>query len=306
MAYGSQHSFWMVPESSYATTPATPAFVSIPLSKFTGGASLTTLEDDTIRGDRQIAYVVNGAISDKFSATEKLRYGAYDSLIEAVCCGTWTTNVVNAGTTYRSFTGERHFADLTDKPYFRHTGVEVSKMSLKCTKDALIETTFDFNAQDENDFAAQITGATYGSIPTSVGPFDSFTGVITVGGTTQTVVQNFTLEIDNSLEEKRVVGSRLALEPAKLFSRVSGTLQVYFDNATLFDLYKPGSFSSLSLTLNDPAGNALLFTVPKMLFTGEAHRDVSGPGTVSMSLKYTAILDPVTGTNISITRTPHA
>jgi hypothetical protein len=306
MAFGSQHSFWMVPESTYGTTPATPAFVSIPLTKFSGGASLTTIEDPTIRGDRQIAYVVNGAISDKFSASEVLRYGAYDSLLEAVCCGTWATNVLKAGTTYRSFTGERKFADLSDKPYFRHTGVEVSKMSLKCTKDALIETTFEFNAQDENDAATAITGATYGSIPTSVGPFDSFTGLISVGGTTQTVVQDFTLDIDNSLEEKRVVGSRLALEPAKLFSRVSGTLQVYFDNVTLFDLYKPGSFTTFALTLTDPAGNSLLFSVPKALITGEAHRDVSGPGTVSMSLKYMAILDPSTSTNISITRTPHA
>src|ERR1035437_395534 len=312
MAYGSQHSFAMVLETGgYAVTPATPVFFSVPITKFAGGVSMDQIEDTTIRGDRQIAYVVNGAISNKFSATETLRYGAYDSLFEAASCGTWaagtgTSFVLSSGVTYRSFTGERHFGDMTGKPYFRHTGVELAKMSLKCGKDALIETTLDFVAQDENSASGIVSGATYGAIPTSVAPFDSFNAVISVGGTAQTVVEDFTLELDNTPEEKRVVGSRLAIQPAMLFSRVSGSIQCYFDSPTLFDIYKPGTATAIDLLLTDPAGNHLEFSAPKALLGGDANRDVSGPGAVHVTFKFKAYLDPSTGTNLVITRTPHA
>lgn len=306
MAYGAQHSLWLVPEVAWATTPATPAFVAHPLTKISGGASMTTLVDPTIRGDRQIAYVRNGAIADKLEISDVLRYGLYDNLIEAACCGSWTTNVVSPGTTYHSFTGERKHTDVSDKPYFRHTGLEVGKASFKVTKDSFVEATFSLMGQDENDYATAISGATYGAIDTSNSPFDSFTCTLNEGGSSIQVVQDFTIDIDNKLEEKRVVGSRLALRPAKLFSDVQGSVQVYFENAALFDKFKASTFTSMSLALTDSAGNALAISIPKLLFTGEANRDVSGPGSISTNLKFQAILDPVTGTNISFTRTPHA
>ena len=312
MAYGSQHSFWMVPEVTYGTTPTTPAFVSIPVSKFTGGISMTTLIDDTIRGDRQIVDARGGAITSKFDITTKLRYSAYDSLLAAVLCGAWTqvgsstTYQLLTGVTYQSFTGERHFADLTDKPYYRQPGTELSKMSLKCTKDALIDATFSCVSQTEIDDTAAITGATYGTIPTAVGPFDSFTGSISEGGSSIGIVQDFSLDIDNNLELKPVVGSRLTLRPAKLLSNVSGTLQVYFETDTLWDKFKASSYSSLALTLTDPLNNQLVIAIPRIMYTGEANRDVTGPGAVSMSLKFQGLLDSGTGTNISFTRTPHS
>ena len=306
MAYGAQHTLWLVPEVTWGTTPATPAFVPHPLTKISGGASMTTLVDPTIRGDRQIAYVRNGAIADKLEVGDVLRYGIYDALLEGACCGDWTTNVLKPGVSYHAFSGERHFADILDKPYFRHTGLEVSKLNLKVGKDSFVEATFSLMGQDENSAAAAITGATYGTVDTSNSPFDSFTCTITEGGSSIVVVQDFSIDIDNKLEEKRVVGSRLALRPAKLFSDVQGTVQVYFENAALFDKFKASTFTSMSLTLTDAAGNSLAISIPKLLFTGEANRDVSGPGTVSTSLKFQAILDPVTGTNLSITRTPHS
>ena len=306
MAYGSQHSLWITPEATYATTPATPTFAAVPLTKISGGASMTTLVDPTIRGDRQIAYVRNGAIGDKFDIGAVLRYGIYDSLIEAAACGDWTTNVLKPGVSYKSFSAERHHSDVSDKPYFRHTGMEISKLNFKVGKDSFVEATFSCVAQDENDAAAAISGATYGSVNTADSPFDSFTCTINEGGSAIAVVQDFSIDIDNKLEERRVVGSRLALRPAKLLSDVQGTLQVYFENAALFDKFKASTFTSMSLTLTDSATNALAITIPKLLFTGEVNRDVSGPGSISASMKFQAILDPVTGTNLNITRTPHA
>lgn len=306
MADGSQHSYWIVPEVTYGTPPATPVFASIPISKMTGGVSMSKLVDDTIRGDRQITDVRNGAISSKVELNTKLRYGAYDALIEAVMCGTWTTNVVHQGVTYRAFTGERHFADISDKPYFRHTGLEFDKFSIKCSKDALIEADFSGMSQDENSYAAIITGATYGSIPTTTGPFDSFTGVVNEGGSTIGVVSDLSFDVANNFEERKVVGSRLALRPSKLLFDVNGSMTVYFQDATLFDKFKGSTSSTLSLTLTDPAGNALAFSIPNILYVDSAHRDVSGPGPVFIPLKFQARLDSGSGNTLSITRTPHA
>ena len=57
----------------------------------------------------------------------ELSYGTFDDLLEAVLCGTWTTDVLKAGTTRRSFTFERYFADITQ--YLRYRGCEINTSS---------------------------------------------------------------------------------------------------------------------------------------------------------------------------------
>lgn len=306
MADGSLHSYWLVPESSYGVAPTTPTFANIPISKMSGGLSMPAIVDDTIRGDRQIADVRAGLISSKVTLNTKLRYGAYDSILEALLCGTWTTNVVTQGSTYRSFTGERHFSDISDKPYFRHLGLEWDKASFKVSKGNLIEVDFSGSAQTEINDTAIITGATYGSVPTTTGAFDAFTGTINEGGSTIGIVSDFNFDIANNFEDRPVVGSRLQLRPGKLLFNVNGGMTVYFSNATLFDKFKSSTSSSLALTLTDPQGNALAISIPSIMYIDSANRDVNGPGIISVPLKFQARIDSGTGNTIAMTRTPHA
>jgi hypothetical protein len=302
MADGSQHSWGLVPETVYGVPVTTPVFANVPISKFSGGISMTKLVDDTIRGDRQITDVRNGAISTKFTADVKLRHTAYDAMLEALMCGTWTTNVVHQGVTYRSFTGERHFPDILDKPYHRQLGVEIDKLSLKAAKDSLISATFSCQAQTEIDAAAIITGATYGSIPTTTGPFDSFVATVSEGGSGIAVVTELDIDINNNFEDRRVIGTRLGRRPSKLLFDVNGSLTAYFEDCSLFDKFLASTGSNLSIVFTDPSANTMQFSIPNILYVDSAHRDVSGPGPIMVPLKFQARLDGGTGNTLSITR----
>jgi len=314
MADGSLHGYWLVPEATYATNPTNPVFANIPISKLSGGVSMTKIQDSTIRPDRQISDVRNGNITAKVTVDTTFRYGCYDLMLEALLGGTWDLGSVHdpvllydtvvQGVVFRSFLGERYFSDISDKPYFRHSGLEWDKLSLKVGKDSLIQATFSGQAQDEVDAASIVSGATYGALLDPL-PFDSFTGGIKEGNATIATVTDFTLDISNNLEARPVIGSRLGLRPSRLLLNVSGSLTVHFMSAALFDKFKASTKSSLELTLTDPIGNNLTISVPNILYVSDAGRDVTGPGAILCALKFQAVLDPNTSNTIKIIRTPH-
>ena len=104
---------------------------------------------------RQGAYKITGDIGIEMS------YGAYDDWLEALFGGTWTANVLKAGTTRRSFTMERKFADISDDPYFRFTGVELDKLSLTINSNAIVKGSFSVLGSAGVLDTTIVAGATY-------------------------------------------------------------------------------------------------------------------------------------------------
>lgn len=295
----------MVPESNYGSPPANPPLVPFPMVSMSGGPNMSTLIDDTIRPDRQIYDARNGVRKATFDVQTKFRYGATDTFLEALTCGTWTQDVLKCGSTYRSFTAERIFADLTGKPYLWHYGTEANKLVLNMKADAMVDATWSFTSTNFQTGAAAMNGSTYAAQPTTK-PFDSFTGSLLEGGNPIATLQDLTIEIDNGLEMRPVVGSYVSLRPSKLLLQVTGTSTMYFENATLLDKYINGTESSISVTLLDPAANSLVIAMPRVKYVGDGHPDVKGPGPVTLALKFHALLDDSSATTISFTRTAHA
>jgi hypothetical protein len=276
------------------------------LSTFSGGLSMDTLIDDTIRADRNIVDARNGSRKVTSELPVKLRYGAYDTILEAAMCGTWTANVLKNGVTYRSFTMEQNFSDIADKPYMRHLGTEVNKVSFAVKANSFVDASFGFMSQNVVDAASQIAGSTYSAAPTSNLAFDSFTGSISEGGTAIGTVSEISIEMTNNMEWRPVVGSNLSLRPSKLLCNVSGTMTVYFNDAVMLDKFLAGTASAVVLTLTDKASNALSISLPSVLYVGEAHPDIKGPGPVMLALKYQAVYNAAAAASIVLTRTPHA
>lgn len=306
MADGSLHSLAICAESTYGTAPTAPTWDNLPLSTFSGGLSFDTLIDDTIRADRNVVDARNGAKKVAFELPCKPRYGAYDQLIEAGLCGTWTANVLKNGVTYRSFTTERYFSDITDKPYVRHLGTEVNSMSLSVKANNFVEASFGFMAQNVIDDASQIASSTYNAAPTSNRAFDSFTGSISEGGSAIGTVSEISIEMTNNMELRPVVGSPLTLRPSKLLFNVSGTMTTYFNSAALLDKFLAGTSSSVTLVLTDKGSNSLTIYLPAVTYVGEANADIKGPGPVMQTLKYQAVYHAATAATVQITRTPAA
>lgn len=213
---------------------------------------------------------------------------------------------VRAGTTRRSFTVMRHFTDLleADKPFHSYMGVELNTWSLTVAPGAIVTTTFGVLGREPALAGTAPAGSTL-QAPTTTRPFDSFTGSLLEGGTTLGIVTEISMTLENGLEPFFVLFDDLTDRPSIGRSNLTGQITVRFKNATMLEKFLDETPSSLDFTLVDKAGNELRFILPNISYTG-GQPDASGQGAITLAMPFQAILDPATGTQISVYRTAAA
>ncbi len=302
IATGSRHDMAYIVESTYGTTPSTPAFTPIRHTGTTLGLSKDAIQSEELREDRQIAHFRHGNKSVSGDINFELSYNSFNDLIEAVMCGTWTSDgdpeTLIAGTTARSFTVERHHEDIGK--YLRSTGCCFNSMSLSIAPNSMVTGSFGVVGKDFSIASAAITGASYAA-ETTTAPFDSFTGAITDGGSTIAIVTALELNIDNGLEAQYVVGDSTTLQPPLAQSNISGSITAYFEDTTLIDKFVNETSSALTFTLTDAAGNDYLFNMPNVKYNS-GNPEVGGPGAVTVTLDFIALYNAGITSQLQITR----
>lgn len=100
MSDSSRHSLHAVPEVTYGTTPANPAFVAVRHTGTNLALSKSTAISEELRPDRQIADFRHMNRQTGGDIMGELSYGSYDSFLEAVLLGTWAAKAApyTAGT----------------------------------------------------------------------------------------------------------------------------------------------------------------------------------------------------------------
>lgn len=302
MADGSRHSLAMIVESTYGVTPATPALGPIRHTSCSLALSKNTSQSEELRSDRQIADYRHGAFQVGGDIGVELSCKSFDDIIEAVMCGTWSANVLKAGTTRRSFTLERFFSDIQslDKPYHRFTGCEFNAMNLQVTPDARVTGSFSVIGKGMATDTAIVTGATYDPAETTAS-LDSFTGTLSEGGSLIAVITEVSLNLTNGMEPRFVVGSKESERPSIGQSNISGQISAYFENSDLLDKFINETESSIEFTLPDGAGNSLTFELPRVKYNG-GQPDVSATGPIVLTMPFQALYDEAEDTNLKITR----
>ena len=302
MADGSRHSMRLTPELVYGVTPANPTFEVIRHTGTTLGLSKESLQSEELRDDRQIADFRLGARQVGGDIPFELSYGSFDTILEALLGGTWTDDVLTAGVIRRSFTVERLFADLAANQYHRLTGVEFNTLALTIAANAMVTGTFGVLGKDQTIGSAPLAGAVYTPV-TTTSPVDSFTGSLKEQGNEIAVVTEITLNVDNGLAARFVVGSKTTIKPSIGRSNVTGQVTAYFEDASLLNRFLDEEDSSIEFDMPDGDGNILRVTLPRILYTG-GQPDVADEGPITLSMPFQATLDPVAGTNIILTRVP--
>ena len=301
IANGAQHSLHYIAESTYGTTPSTPTWTPLPHTGTTLALTKDAIESEKLRGDRQVEDFRHGNKSIGGDVSSELEYGAFDDIIEAVMCGTWDTNVLKSGTTRRSFTLERKFADLATPEFHRYTGVEFNSLALSVAPNAMVSATFSVVGKDLALATAEVASSTYSS---DVGntPFDSFTGSITEGGSSIATVTSLEMTIENGLEPLFSVGADTTNRPSIGKSRVTGTLVTYFDSKALYEKFINETSSEIVCTLTDTAGNDIEIDIPNVKYNS-GQPDVSGEGAVTVSMDFVALYSSSDASQLVITRT---
>jgi len=302
IATGARHDMGYILESAFGTTPSSPAFKAIRHTGTTLGLSKDAIESEELREDRQIAHYRHGNKSVSGDINFELSYGSFDDLIEAVMCGTWTSDgdpeTIVTGTTSRSFTIERHHEDI-DK-YIRSTGCSFNSMSLSIAPNSMVTGSFSVLGKDLTTAGTAIANASYPAA-TTTDPFDSFTGAITEGGSSIAVVTALELNIENGMEAQYVVGDATTLQPPLAKSTVTGSITAYFENTALIDKFINETSSAITFTLTDAAGNDYIFNLPNVKYNS-GNPEVGGPGAITVTLDFIALFNTGIASQLQITK----
>lgn len=302
IANGAQQALFYIAEATYGATPSTPTWTPFPFTGTTLAMSKDAIESEKLRGDRQIEDFRHGNKSISGDITSELEYGAFDDILEAVMCGTWSANVLKTGVTRRSFTIERKFLDLATPEFHRYTGCEFNTLSLSVAPNAMVGATFSVVGQNLSLNTAEVGSSTYSADVGNV-PFDSFTGTITEGGSTIATVTSLDMTVENGLEPLFSVGSTITNRPSIGKSRVTGSLTTYFESKSLYEKFINETSSEIVLTLTDVSGKDYLIDIPNIKYNS-GQPDVSGEGPITVSMDFVALYNTGDTSNLVITRQP--
>ena len=286
-------------ESVFGTTPATPELFELRTKGNTIGLKKETLESEEIRSDRQITDVrhgnnmVDGDINVELSDLE------FEEFLEAVLGGTWATDVLKAGTTFRSFVMERGFTDIDQ--YLVFNGVVLNTLAVQIASNAIATATFGVLGKSAAAAASASIDTTPGLTPVGTSPpYDSFSGSINEGGSAIAIVTALEFNLNNGAEQAFVIGSAEAPQTTLGRSNITGQITAYFEDAALFNKFVNETGSSLDVTLGG-SGAGLTFDFPSIKYMG-ADIPVDGEGPRLITMPFQALRDDTEGSNIVITR----
>lgn len=305
-ASGSEHSLYYVAEATAGTTPATPVFKTFRHTGATLALTKETIESQEL-GGRRIRCFRHGNKQVGGGSDLELSYGDFDDMLQAVTCGTWAADTPSAGTdqlktgsTRRTFTFERNFADIAKR--IRYTGVEVNELTVNIAPNAVVTGSVSFIGLDQDTDNDMVTGATY-TAPSSQCPFDSFSGTIEEGGSAIGIVTSAEFTIANGIEALFSVGSSSAIGKSIGKTRITGTITVYFEDMVMLNKFVNETASSLLLTLVAEDTSELSLSFPNIKYTGGSP-DVSGDGPITLSMPFQVLYDSTSTSELVIQRTP--
>jgi len=297
IAGGSLARLAYIAEVTYGTTPATPAFQVINPTSHSIGLEKETFQSETIRSDRQLNDFRHGVRQVSGDIGIEFRDASWDDLLQAVMMGTWSTDVLKAGTTRRSFTIERFFADITR--YRRAVGCEFNSFSLECPASGIVTGTFGVIGMDDTGAGTAIASSTYTADPNE-NVMDSLSGSITVGGSAVSCITSIKLTLENGIENLPVVGETTRIRGAAGRSIVTGELTAFYQDDTLLDAFEDETEVAIVFTLTDGVAT-YTFTLPKVKFTG-GKPEVGGEREVSITMPFQAIYSSSDATQLKIER----
>jgi hypothetical protein len=145
-----------------------------------------------------------------------------------------------------------------------------NNLSMTAAANSIMTGTLDFIGKSATRAGSSI-GATYTAAPTAdVMNAVSNVGQIMEGATlaaiTGVFISELSFTINNNVRGQPAIGTLGNADLGVGTAEVTGTLNTYFENGDLYDKYLAGTESALSFKVEDTAGNAYIFTFPRVKF----------------------------------------
>jgi len=205
---------------------------------------------------------------------------------------TFNGSYIRNGIVEHSYTIERKHADITQ--YFDFIGMVVQQMALSVEASAILSGSFGFIGKETTLATSPATSGAETAAPSyDVMNAMANVGQIMEGSTLATIdtnlfIQAITFTVANNIRGQKGIGHVGSADIGTGQCDVTGSLNAYFKDNTLFDKYIGDDESGLSFKVEDGDGYAYIFTFPRIKFSADAI-NASGANTDIMEgMEFTA------------------
>jgi hypothetical protein len=295
-ASGGYHGLYYIPEVTFGTTPATPAWVPFRHTSCNLQLKRDQFESKELRADRAITDLRLGTYKCEGDVGIELSAGAFDTILEALLGGTWAVNVLTQGIVQRSFSILRRYTDITQYQVF--TGCCPNKLTLDFKPGGMITGSIGFIGA--NMVAALPASSTYSAASANL-PMDTFAATILEGGASFAKASAITLTLENGIEADYVIGSKFAPQCTWGRSKLTGKLTAFFEDLATYNKFLNETPTTLSFTTSDGT-KSFAWLMNNVKYTS-SDNPVSDEKPIHLDMGFAA-LHHVTNTNLQITRVP--
>jgi len=178
---------------------------------------------------------------------------------------------IRNGTTKNSYTIQKSFTDLATAEHWNFTGSRISTWSLELATGSIMTTSFGVLAKDAQMTETQFSGATVNAANTNtvLNAVDNVAAIVFDGdpGGSTFYFNSMSISLDNQLRGQEAVGTLglIGVEAGRL--SLTGSVELYFENSTLFDKFRAATAFGFSFLAQDASGNAYVVTIPRSKYT---------------------------------------
>ena len=305
MASTSQTRIAAIAESTWGTTPSSPAFDVLRVTGESLNANIENVVSQEIRSDRNVSDLVQTGSTAGGSIDFELTYGTFDGFMESLFRNTWSTNVLKNGNTEKSFTIEKTFETGATDQYHRMTGAVVNSMSLSMEPGSIVTGSFDILGKELTSAQAAIASSTYTAANANpvINAATNFAS-LAITGATSPELMSLDINITNSLAHQRKLGSLSAkgIVPRDRFE-VTGSLTAYFENEELFELFLAGTSADLTFKLGGASSANYVFVIGTLKFENATVVAGGNDQDLVVQMDYRGLYDSSDAATLKITRT---
>lgn len=207
------------------------------------------------------------------------------------------------GTTQRSFTIEKGMLDVDQ--YFAYRGMNASKLSLSFASGAIVTGVLEFMGKD----SVRADATTLPGAPIASATFDIMNAVSGVGNVLEngtplsgTFIKSLKLNLDNKLRAQDAIGVLGAAGVAPGTIEVTGEMEVYLADGTMYDKFINNTASSVIWSMKDGAGNGYALTLPKVKYSDAKVQAGGLDQDVMLSMPFTGLMDATTAKTLLLDR----
>lgn len=305
-----------VAESEFGTTPAS-ALQTIRTTGFNFKRVTQGTTSQEVRSDAQIADWIRTGANVTGTLPFELIYGNLDTTAADFLAGAFRaawqsdtgltgaetgTDLLENSTTGKSFSIEAEYADISLFHAFK--GCRANALDLTIVPGEIVTGTLGFMGKLDTDPAGATAGTGSAIAAVTGGPMNAVDNVSLIteaGGAIELLRLN--LSISNNLRLQPIIAS---LGPKGIGAgrfAVTGSIEIYFEDAALITKYNAGTETSLAFTLTDDDSNAYAFSIDALKYTDYDKPNQGPEGDVRATIPFQAYLDTTTEKTLRLART---